>query len=79
MPGCAIFVAIQRICPAPQVVVADRGLREGMLLRMMRAERSRPRGRRFDTGAPCRAAPPAMLPGAGVALDAALAGSKLQA
>jgi exopolyphosphatase/guanosine-5'-triphosphate,3'-diphosphate pyrophosphatase len=79
MPGCAIFAAIQRICPAPQVVVADRGLREGMLLRMMRAERSRPRGRRFDTGAPSRAVPPAMLPGAGVALDAALAGSKLQA
>jgi len=49
MPGCAIFAAIQRICPAPQVVVADRGLREGMLLRMMRADRTRPRGRGPDT------------------------------
>jgi exopolyphosphatase/guanosine-5'-triphosphate,3'-diphosphate pyrophosphatase len=40
LPGCAIFAAIQQTWPAPQVVVADRGLREGMLLRMMRAERS---------------------------------------
>ncbi len=48
MPGCAIFAAIQRICPAPQVVVADRGLREGMLLRMIRADRARPRGRQPD-------------------------------
>jgi exopolyphosphatase/guanosine-5'-triphosphate,3'-diphosphate pyrophosphatase len=42
LPGCAIFAAIHRLWPAPQVVVADRGLREGMLLRMMRAERPRP-------------------------------------
>jgi exopolyphosphatase/guanosine-5'-triphosphate,3'-diphosphate pyrophosphatase len=35
LPGCAIFAAIRRIWPAPRVVVADRGLREGMLLRMM--------------------------------------------
>ena len=39
LPGCAIFEAIHRLWPSPQVVVADRGLREGMLLRMMRAER----------------------------------------
>jgi exopolyphosphatase/guanosine-5'-triphosphate,3'-diphosphate pyrophosphatase len=39
MPGCAIFAAIHRLWPAPTVMVADRGLREGMLLRMMRAER----------------------------------------
>ncbi len=45
LPGCAIFAAIQQLWPAPQVVVADRGLREGMLLRMMRAERSGPRRR----------------------------------
>jgi exopolyphosphatase/guanosine-5'-triphosphate,3'-diphosphate pyrophosphatase len=44
LPGCAIFAAIQQLWPAPQVVVADRGLREGMLLRMMRGER--PRGAR---------------------------------
>ena len=36
LPGCAIFAAIRRMWPAPRVVVADRGLREGMLLRMMR-------------------------------------------
>ncbi|MBN8889102.1 MAG: exopolyphosphatase [Rhodospirillales bacterium 70-18] len=47
LPGCAIFAAIQRTWPAPQVVVADRGLREGMLLRMIRAERS---GARRSTG-----------------------------
>ncbi len=36
LPGCAIFAAIHRTWPAEQVMVADRGLREGMLLRMMR-------------------------------------------
>jgi len=46
MPGCAIYAAIASMWPAPDVVVADRGLREGMLLRMIRAHRSRPaRGR----------------------------------
>ena len=39
LPGCAVFAAIHRLWPAPQVVVADRGLREGMLLRLMRAPR----------------------------------------
>jgi exopolyphosphatase / guanosine-5'-triphosphate,3'-diphosphate pyrophosphatase len=47
LPGCAIFAAIHRLWPAPDVVVADRGLREGMLLRMMRAER-RHGGRRRE-------------------------------
>lgn len=42
LPGCAIFAAIHRLWPASQIVVADRGLREGMLLRMMRAD-SKPR------------------------------------
>ncbi len=46
LPGCAIFAAIHRLWPAPEVVVADRGLREGMLLRMMRAEHKPPRPRR---------------------------------
>jgi exopolyphosphatase/guanosine-5'-triphosphate,3'-diphosphate pyrophosphatase len=41
LPGCAVFAAIHRMWPADQVVVADRGLREGMLLRMMRAARGR--------------------------------------
>ena len=36
LPGCAVFEAIRRIWPANEVLVADRGLREGMLLRMMR-------------------------------------------
>ena len=36
LPGCAVFEAIRRTWPATEVVVADRGLREGMLLRMMR-------------------------------------------
>jgi exopolyphosphatase/guanosine-5'-triphosphate,3'-diphosphate pyrophosphatase len=41
LPGCAVFAAITRLWPAPTVVVADRGLREGMLLRMIRADRAR--------------------------------------
>jgi exopolyphosphatase/guanosine-5'-triphosphate,3'-diphosphate pyrophosphatase len=41
LPGCAIFAAIQALWPAPSVMVADRGLREGVLLRLMRAERLR--------------------------------------
>ncbi len=41
LPGCAVFAAIIRLWPAARVVVADRGLREGMLLRMIRAERGR--------------------------------------
>jgi exopolyphosphatase / guanosine-5'-triphosphate,3'-diphosphate pyrophosphatase len=44
LPGCAVFAAITRLWPAPHVIVADRGLREGMLLRMMRGDR--PRGGR---------------------------------
>ena len=39
LPGCAVFEAIRRTWPATEVVVADRGLREGMLLRMMRQHR----------------------------------------
>lgn len=41
LPGCAVFEAIRQLWPAPRVLVADRGLREGMLLRMIRAERAR--------------------------------------
>jgi exopolyphosphatase/guanosine-5'-triphosphate,3'-diphosphate pyrophosphatase len=37
LPGCAIFEAIRTMWPVAEVTVADRGLREGMLLRMMRA------------------------------------------
>ncbi len=38
LPGCAIFAAIHELWQAPELVVADRGLREGMLLRLMRGE-----------------------------------------
>ena len=47
LPGCAVFAAIARIWPAPHIIVADRGLREGVLLRLMRADRLR-QGRRRD-------------------------------
>jgi len=41
LPGCAIFAAISRLWPAPRITVADRGLREGMLMRLIRADRRR--------------------------------------
>ena len=40
LPGCAIFAAIHELWPTPNITVADRGLREGMLIRMMRAAKS---------------------------------------
>jgi exopolyphosphatase/guanosine-5'-triphosphate,3'-diphosphate pyrophosphatase len=49
LPGCAIFEAISDMFPAPDVTVADRGLREGMLLRMMRTV---PRSGRFPARSP---------------------------
>jgi exopolyphosphatase/guanosine-5'-triphosphate,3'-diphosphate pyrophosphatase len=48
LPGCAVFAAITRLWPASRVIVADRGLREGMLLRMIRADRIRQPARRRD-------------------------------
>ena len=46
LPGCAVYAAIRRLWPAPKVTVADRGLREGMLLRLMAGDRaSQPRRR----------------------------------
>jgi len=45
LPGCAIFAAIHRVWPAPRIVVADRGLRDGVLLRLMRADRAPRHGR----------------------------------
>jgi exopolyphosphatase/guanosine-5'-triphosphate,3'-diphosphate pyrophosphatase len=41
LPGCAVFAAITRLWPAPHVIVADRGLREGVLLRLIRADKLR--------------------------------------
>jgi exopolyphosphatase/guanosine-5'-triphosphate,3'-diphosphate pyrophosphatase len=45
LPGCAIYAAIRQVWPVPRLTVADRGLREGMLLRMMRADRAGQRRR----------------------------------
>ena len=45
LPGCAIFEAIHLLWPAASVTIADRGLRDGMLLRMMRAAAIRGPGR----------------------------------
>lgn len=36
LPGCAIFAAIHELWQAPSLTIADRGLREGMLMRLMR-------------------------------------------
>jgi exopolyphosphatase/guanosine-5'-triphosphate,3'-diphosphate pyrophosphatase len=38
LPGCAIFEAIRRAWPMPKLRVADRGVREGVLLSLMRGE-----------------------------------------
>ena len=48
LPGCAVFEAIRRTWPAPEVMVADRGLREGMLLRMMRERNAHRPAARHD-------------------------------
>ncbi|MDE2008204.1 MAG: Ppx/GppA family phosphatase, partial [Rhodospirillales bacterium] len=39
LPGCAAFAAIRGVWPAPELIVADRGLREGLLMRMIRETR----------------------------------------
>jgi exopolyphosphatase/guanosine-5'-triphosphate,3'-diphosphate pyrophosphatase len=36
LAGCAILEAIRRAFPCPRLRVADRGLREGILVEMMR-------------------------------------------
>lgn len=38
LPGCAIFEAIRRAFPAQRLRIGDRGLREGMLIEMMRED-----------------------------------------
>lgn len=47
LPGCAIFAAIHELWQVPALIVADRGLREGMLIRLMRASRTVRRGYRL--------------------------------
>jgi exopolyphosphatase/guanosine-5'-triphosphate,3'-diphosphate pyrophosphatase len=44
LPGCAVYAAIRRVWPVPRLTVADRGLREGILLRLIRADRMAARG-----------------------------------
>jgi exopolyphosphatase/guanosine-5'-triphosphate,3'-diphosphate pyrophosphatase len=39
LAGCAILEAIRRAFPCKRLRVADRGLREGMLVQMMREDR----------------------------------------
>ncbi|UFN50921.1 Ppx/GppA family phosphatase [Roseomonas sp. OT10] len=39
LPGCAIYAGIRHIWPTEELTVCDRGLREGMLLRLMRGQR----------------------------------------
>jgi exopolyphosphatase/guanosine-5'-triphosphate,3'-diphosphate pyrophosphatase len=39
LAGCAILEAIRRAFPCARLRVADRGLREGMLVQMMREDR----------------------------------------
>jgi exopolyphosphatase/guanosine-5'-triphosphate,3'-diphosphate pyrophosphatase len=41
LPGCAIFEAIRREWPTDRVRVADRGLREGILISLIDADRAR--------------------------------------
>jgi exopolyphosphatase/guanosine-5'-triphosphate,3'-diphosphate pyrophosphatase len=45
LPGCAIFEAIRREWPTDRVRVADRGLREGILISLIDADRGDRSGR----------------------------------
>jgi exopolyphosphatase/guanosine-5'-triphosphate,3'-diphosphate pyrophosphatase len=40
LPGCAIFEAIRREWPTKRVRVADRGLREGILISLIDADKA---------------------------------------
>jgi exopolyphosphatase / guanosine-5'-triphosphate,3'-diphosphate pyrophosphatase len=51
LPGCAIFEAIRREWPTDRVRVADRGLREGILISLMDADRTTKRFSRYPRGA----------------------------
>ena len=50
LAGAAIMEAVQRAWPCERVRVADRGLREGLLLQRMREDKKPPRGRRRRRG-----------------------------
>jgi exopolyphosphatase/guanosine-5'-triphosphate,3'-diphosphate pyrophosphatase len=47
LPGCAIFEAIRREWPTERVRVADRGLREGILISLMDVDRAHSRAARY--------------------------------
>lgn len=49
LPGCAIFTAILRRWPSPRMRIADRGLREGVLLALMN-KADKDRRNRFRRG-----------------------------
>ncbi|MGD9668549.1 MAG: Ppx/GppA phosphatase family protein [Hyphomicrobiaceae bacterium] len=46
LAGCAILEALMRMWPSPRLRVADRGLREGILMKLMGEDRSIRSGRR---------------------------------
>jgi len=50
LAGAAILEAVQRAWPCERVRVADRGLREGLLLQAIRADRTPKRNRRRRRG-----------------------------
>lgn len=58
LAGAAILEAVQRAWPSERVRVADRGLREGLLLQRMREDKKPPRGRRRRRGRGRPAPPP---------------------
>lgn len=45
LAGCAILEAIRRVFPSERLRIADRGLREGLLMNMMREDGVWRRGR----------------------------------
>ena len=50
LAGCAIYEAVAEAWPADELRVGDRGLREGMLLNLMRRSRKRRRRRKVRGG-----------------------------
>ena len=58
LAGAAILEAVQRAWPSDRVRVADRGLREGLLLQQMRAAKAPNRRRRRSRGRAQAAAAP---------------------
>jgi exopolyphosphatase/guanosine-5'-triphosphate,3'-diphosphate pyrophosphatase len=58
LAGAAILEAVQRAWPCERVRVADRGLREGLLLQRMREDRKKPKRRRRRRGRPARSTAP---------------------